>query len=65
MTQKIRVVLAEDQSMLRGALAALLSIEPDIEVLGLTEGTVRNYLSEAISKLNASTGLSAGFLRTG
>ncbi|HTZ72517.1 MAG TPA: response regulator transcription factor [Candidatus Aquilonibacter sp.] len=27
-------MLAEDQSMLRGALAALLSIEPDIEVLG-------------------------------
>src|SRR5580658_4743960 len=26
--------MAEDQSMLRGALAALLSIEPDIEVLG-------------------------------
>jgi DNA-binding NarL/FixJ family response regulator len=34
LTQKIRVVLAEDQSMLRGALAALLSIETDIEVLG-------------------------------
>lgn len=34
MTQRVRVVLAEDQSMLRGALAALLSIEPDIEVLG-------------------------------
>jgi two-component system, NarL family, response regulator DesR len=33
-TQVIRVVLAEDQSMLRGALAALLSIEADIEVLG-------------------------------
>lgn len=33
MTQKIRVVLAEDQAMLRGALAALLSIEADIEVL--------------------------------
>jgi two-component system, NarL family, response regulator DesR len=34
LTQKILVVLAEDQSRLRGALAALLSIEPDIEVLG-------------------------------
>jgi two-component system, NarL family, response regulator DesR len=34
LTQKINVVLAEDQSMLRGALAALLSIEPDLEVLG-------------------------------
>jgi two-component system, NarL family, response regulator DesR len=33
-TQKISVVLAEDQSMLRGALAALLSIESDMEVLG-------------------------------
>lgn len=34
MTQPIRVVLAEDQSMLRGALAALLSIEPDLSVIG-------------------------------
>jgi two-component system, NarL family, response regulator DesR len=44
--------------MLRGALAALLSIEADIELahsLRLTEGTVRNYFSEAISKLHASS----------
>jgi two-component system response regulator DesR len=33
MTAKIRVLLAEDQTMLRGALAALLELEPDITVI--------------------------------
>jgi two-component system, NarL family, response regulator DesR len=33
MTKKIRVVLAEDQGMILGALAALLEIEPDIAVV--------------------------------
>lgn len=30
----IRIVLAEDQSMLRGALSALLALEPDFEIVG-------------------------------
>jgi two-component system response regulator DesR len=32
--KKIRVLLAEDQTMLRGALAALLELEPDITIVG-------------------------------
>ena len=33
----IRVVLAEDQAMVRGAFAGLLDLEPDIEVVAVAE----------------------------
>jgi two-component system response regulator DesR len=33
----VRVIIAEDQAMVRGALAALLTIEGDIEVVGQAE----------------------------
>ncbi|WP_122050433.1 response regulator transcription factor [Asaia bogorensis] len=34
MRQKLRLVLAEDQAMLRDAFEALLSMEPDFEIVG-------------------------------
>ena len=45
----IRVLIAEDQAMVAGALSALLGIEPDIEVIG-TAGNGREAL-EASRKL--------------
>ena len=34
MSDPIRIVIADDQALVRGALASLLSLEPDIEVVG-------------------------------
>ena len=45
----IRIVLAEDQAMVRGALSALLALEPDIEVLGAAADGVEAW--HAVQKL--------------
>lgn len=39
----VRVVIAEDQGMVRGALAALLGLEPDFEVVGSAEDGQQAY----------------------
>jgi two-component system response regulator DesR len=49
-TSPIRVLLAEDQTMLRGALAALLELEPDITVIGqATNGAEALKLTRSLS----------------
>ncbi|MFF3028812.1 response regulator [Microbacterium sp. NPDC057944] len=35
MTDSIRLLIADDQALVRGALGALLDLEPDLEVVGL------------------------------
>ncbi len=55
MTTKIRILLAEDQAMVRGALAALLHLEPDLEVVAeVSEG---NQVLPAALKFNPDIAL--------
>lgn len=55
MTNAIRVLIAEDQSLVRGALTALLSTEPDIEVVaGCGSGT---EVAELVAKHSVDVAL--------
>ena len=38
----IRIVIAEDQGMLLGAMKSLLSMEDDMEVVGLAKTKIRS-----------------------
>lgn len=67
----ISVVLADDEALLRRALASLLPLEGEFTVVGeaaegysvaeiasrlyLAQGTVRNYLSSAMQKTQTRT----------
>ena len=53
----ISIVIAEDQSLLRGALAALLTLEPDIELLAQAqdgEEAVRLGLADFLTEGSAA-----------
>ena len=45
----IRVLLAEDQAMVRGALAALLRLEKDMEIVAEVGRTIRRLKAEGQS----------------
>ena len=49
LNEKIKVIIAEDQALIRGALTALLNLEADIEIVGEAENGV-----EAVKLLDKS-----------
>jgi two-component system, NarL family, response regulator DesR len=51
----IRVLIAEDQAMVRGALAALLNLEPDLTVIGEVERG--DQITEAVLELRPDVAL--------
>ncbi|PZG06431.1 response regulator transcription factor [Nonomuraea aridisoli] len=46
----IRVLLAEDQAVIRGALAALLGLEPDLEVVAAVDSGAAAVASAAVER---------------
>ena len=51
----IRILIAEDQSLVRGALVALLATEPDIEVVA--QCATGNEVAELVAKHNVEVAL--------
>jgi len=47
----IRILIAEDQMMVSGALSALLNLEPDLEVIGLAKMVRKHYLYAGLRAL--------------